>query len=170
MFQTLRHPGRAPARRRRRHPCLLHAYWSKHNHRTGDCVCVLRACACACFVLFACACCVCELTHALQPPTRPPHREASLSSTTPTAAWPSRQKRANRASSTDASAHRLVTLLLLLQRVTHDTVVTRAAAASPPHHHACCRYIMEEAIRGDFAFVKAWKGDTAGNLVFKVRP
>jgi 3-oxoacid CoA-transferase subunit A len=26
---------------------------------------------------------------------------------------------------------------------------------------------MEEAIKGDFAFVKAWKGDTAGNLVFK---
>jgi 3-oxoacid CoA-transferase len=24
------------------------------------------------------------------------------------------------------------------------------------------RFIMEEAIRGDFAFVKAWKGDTAG--------
>jgi len=29
------------------------------------------------------------------------------------------------------------------------------------------KYIMEEAIKGDFAFVKAWKGDTAGNLVFK---
>jgi hypothetical protein len=26
------------------------------------------------------------------------------------------------------------------------------------------RFIMEEAIRGDFAFVKAWKGDTAGEL------
>jgi hypothetical protein len=65
MFQTLRHPGRAPARRRRRHPCLLHAYRSKHNHRTGDCVCVLRACACACCVRLQCFCaacaCVCTL-------------------------------------------------------------------------------------------------------------
>lgn len=28
-------------------------------------------------------------------------------------------------------------------------------------------YIMEEAITGDFAFVKAWKADKYGNLVFK---
>lgn len=28
-------------------------------------------------------------------------------------------------------------------------------------------YIMEEAIRGDFALVKAWKADTMGNLVFR---
>jgi hypothetical protein len=27
---------------------------------------------------------------------------------------------------------------------------------------------MEEAITGDFSLVKAWKGDTDGNLVFKV--
>jgi acyl CoA:acetate/3-ketoacid CoA transferase alpha subunit len=26
---------------------------------------------------------------------------------------------------------------------------------------------MEEAITGDFAFVKAWKGDEEGNLIFK---
>jgi hypothetical protein len=26
---------------------------------------------------------------------------------------------------------------------------------------------MEEAIKGDFALVKAWKGDTQGNLVFR---
>ena len=25
---------------------------------------------------------------------------------------------------------------------------------------------MEEALHGDFGFVKAWKGDTYGNLVF----
>ncbi|KAJ1952984.1 hypothetical protein IWQ62_006096 [Dispira parvispora] len=29
------------------------------------------------------------------------------------------------------------------------------------------RYIMEEAITGDFALVKAWKGDAMGNLVFR---
>jgi acyl CoA:acetate/3-ketoacid CoA transferase alpha subunit len=28
-------------------------------------------------------------------------------------------------------------------------------------------YIMEEAITGDFALVKAWKADKAGNLVFR---
>lgn len=28
-------------------------------------------------------------------------------------------------------------------------------------------YVMEEAITGDFALVKAWKADRAGNLVFK---
>ncbi|CAE7653922.1 OXCT1, partial [Symbiodinium microadriaticum] len=29
------------------------------------------------------------------------------------------------------------------------------------------RYVMEEAITGDFSLVKAWKGDTHGNLVFR---
>jgi len=28
-------------------------------------------------------------------------------------------------------------------------------------------YIMEEAFKSDYAIVKAWKGDTAGNLIFK---
>lgn len=28
-------------------------------------------------------------------------------------------------------------------------------------------YLMEEWLRADFSFVKAWKGDTAGNLIFK---
>lgn len=28
-------------------------------------------------------------------------------------------------------------------------------------------YLMEEWLRADFALVKAWKGDTAGNLIFK---
>lgn len=28
-------------------------------------------------------------------------------------------------------------------------------------------YILEEAFNADFAFVKAWKGDEAGNLIFK---
>lgn len=27
---------------------------------------------------------------------------------------------------------------------------------------------MEEAITGDYALIKAWKGDCAGNLVFKL--
>ncbi|MBD0723605.1 succinyl-CoA--3-ketoacid-CoA transferase [Flavobacterium sp. L1I52] len=28
-------------------------------------------------------------------------------------------------------------------------------------------YVMEQAFKADFAIVKAWKGDTAGNLIFK---
>ena len=28
-------------------------------------------------------------------------------------------------------------------------------------------YLMEHALHGDFAFVKAWKGDTHGNLIFR---
>ncbi|KQB36853.1 Succinyl-CoA:3-ketoacid-coenzyme A transferase subunit A [Flavobacterium daejeonense] len=28
-------------------------------------------------------------------------------------------------------------------------------------------YVMEEAFKADFSIVKAWKGDTAGNLIFK---
>jgi len=29
-------------------------------------------------------------------------------------------------------------------------------------------YVLEMPIRGDFAFVKAWKGDRAGNLVYRM--
>lgn len=29
------------------------------------------------------------------------------------------------------------------------------------------KYILEEAFEADYAFVKAWKGDAAGNLIFK---
>ena len=28
-------------------------------------------------------------------------------------------------------------------------------------------YIMEEAITGDFALIKAWKADSSGNLIFR---
>ena len=28
-------------------------------------------------------------------------------------------------------------------------------------------YVMERALRADFAFVKAWKGDRMGNLVYR---
>ncbi len=29
------------------------------------------------------------------------------------------------------------------------------------------QYIMEKAITGDFALIKAWKADKAGNIVFR---
>ena len=28
-------------------------------------------------------------------------------------------------------------------------------------------YVLEQALRGDFAFIKAWKGDRWGNLIFR---
>ena len=28
-------------------------------------------------------------------------------------------------------------------------------------------YVLEHAFKADFSFIKAWKGDTAGNLIFK---
>lgn len=28
-------------------------------------------------------------------------------------------------------------------------------------------FVLEEAIKGDFAFIKAWKADPAGNLIFR---
>jgi len=30
------------------------------------------------------------------------------------------------------------------------------------------KYILERALRGDFAFIKAWKGDRWGNLVYRM--
>lgn len=30
-------------------------------------------------------------------------------------------------------------------------------------------YVMEKAITGDFALIKAWKCDKAGNLIFRLR-
>ncbi len=29
------------------------------------------------------------------------------------------------------------------------------------------RYVLERALRGDFAFIKAWKGDRIGNLIYR---
>jgi 3-oxoacid CoA-transferase subunit A len=29
------------------------------------------------------------------------------------------------------------------------------------------RYVLERALRGDFAFIKAWKGDRMGNLIYR---
>jgi 3-oxoacid CoA-transferase subunit A len=29
------------------------------------------------------------------------------------------------------------------------------------------KYLMEHSLRGDFAFIKAWKGDRWGNLVYR---
>jgi 3-oxoacid CoA-transferase subunit A len=46
----------------------------------------------------------------------------------------------------------------------------RVAKTSPPketREFAGRPYVMETAIRGDFALVKAWKGDPAGNLVYR---
>jgi acyl CoA:acetate/3-ketoacid CoA transferase alpha subunit len=32
------------------------------------------------------------------------------------------------------------------------------------------KFIMEEAITGDFSLIKGWKADTRGNIVFRCTP
>jgi 3-oxoacid CoA-transferase len=44
---------------------------------------------------------------------------------------------------------------------------TTLSAGKPTRHFGDREYVLEEAIRADVAIVKAWKGDTAGNLVFR---
>ena len=54
--------------------------------------------------------------------------------------------------------------------IKHKPGTTDAEIASEPkevREFDGKRYVMERAIHGDFALVKAWKGDTMGNLVFR---
>ncbi len=44
---------------------------------------------------------------------------------------------------------------------------TEVAAGKETREFNGKMHIMEEAFKADFAIVKAWKGDTAGNLIFK---
>lgn len=44
---------------------------------------------------------------------------------------------------------------------------TEVAEGKETREFAGKMYVMEEAFQAEFAFVKAWKGDEAGNLVFK---
>jgi acyl CoA:acetate/3-ketoacid CoA transferase alpha subunit len=46
------------------------------------------------------------------------------------------------------------------------TVAERSKAKRVESFHGRS-YVMEESIVGDVALVKAWKGDTLGNLVFR---
>lgn len=46
-------------------------------------------------------------------------------------------------------------------------VGTEVAAGKEEREFNGKRYLMEHALRADFAIVKAWKGDTMGNLVFR---
>ena len=46
-------------------------------------------------------------------------------------------------------------------------VGTLVAAGKEEREFEGRRYILEKWIRGDFAFVKAWKGDKFGNLIFR---
>jgi 3-oxoacid CoA-transferase len=48
-----------------------------------------------------------------------------------------------------------------------DKSVAITSAAKEVRQFNGRNYVMEEAITGDFALVKAWKGDTHGNLVFR---
>jgi 3-oxoacid CoA-transferase subunit A len=44
---------------------------------------------------------------------------------------------------------------------------TEIAAGKEVHEFNGKKYLMEHALHADFAIVKAWKGDTMGNLVFR---
>ena len=44
---------------------------------------------------------------------------------------------------------------------------TEVAEGKEVREYGGKKYILEEAFKSDFAIVKAWKGDTAGNLIFK---
>ena len=46
-------------------------------------------------------------------------------------------------------------------------VGTRVAEGKEVREFDGRRYVMERALRGDFALVKAWKGDRFGNLVYR---
>jgi 3-oxoacid CoA-transferase A subunit len=46
-------------------------------------------------------------------------------------------------------------------------VGTRVAEGKEVREFAGRRYVLELALRGDYAFVKAWKGDRFGNLVYR---
>jgi 3-oxoacid CoA-transferase subunit A len=44
---------------------------------------------------------------------------------------------------------------------------TLAAAGKETREFDGRHYVLERALHADFAFVKAWKGDTVGNLVYR---
>lgn len=44
---------------------------------------------------------------------------------------------------------------------------TKVAEGKETREYDGKHYILERAIKGDFAFVKAWKADTFGNLIFR---
>ncbi len=46
-------------------------------------------------------------------------------------------------------------------------VGTEVAQGKQIVHHRGKDYLIEEAFESDFALVKAWKGDTAGNLIYR---
>lgn len=46
-------------------------------------------------------------------------------------------------------------------------VGTEVAHGKQVVHHKGKDYLIEEAFEADFALVKAWKGDTAGNLIYR---
>ena len=52
-------------------------------------------------------------------------------------------------------------------RYAADGSVAKSSAKKELRNFGGKDYVLEEAITGDFAFVKAWKGDRFGNLVYR---
>jgi 3-oxoacid CoA-transferase/3-oxoacid CoA-transferase subunit A len=48
-----------------------------------------------------------------------------------------------------------------------DGAVVKASPAKETRSFDGREYVLEQALRGDFALVKAWKGDESGNLVYR---
>jgi 3-oxoacid CoA-transferase subunit A len=46
-------------------------------------------------------------------------------------------------------------------------VGTLVAEGKEEREFAGRRYLLERALRGDYAFIKAWKGDRWGNLIYR---
>ncbi len=55
----------------------------------------------------------------------------------------------------------------LPMRYAKDGSVVKASAPKETREFGGRRYVLEEAITADFAFVKAYRGDKAGNLVYR---
>ncbi len=97
-------------------------------------------------------------------------RASSRSSSRPRARWPSASARAARASprSTRRPAPAPPSATAGCRCATRPTAASRSCRDKKETREFDGRtYVLEPAITGDFALVKAWKGDRFGNLVYR---
>lgn len=63
--------------------------------------------------------------------------------------------------------HIIILMIVLFFKYNPDGSINIASEARESKVFNGTEYIMEESITGDFALVKAWKADKAGNLLFR---
>lgn len=68
---------------------------------------------------------------------------------------------------TPTGAHTAISEGGLPLRYNADGSVNKASAPKEVRKFNGRDYVLETALTGDFAFVKAWKGDRAGNLIYR---